>query len=220
MWALLDIRTGRANRAQFILLIVLCIAIRIPTSVYFPIIRPSGIHVDFAALLSNPGFYIHLLIYYIFYLAVFRRCRDRGSQKVAFFMLAYTVFWVLPLLIPPLFSVYAIVGYFLIMSGFSKVLSVIVAIVSIIFIVYLLMRGDPAPNQYGYPPIRLKFSTMTMATYPKRLLAQQREMMNRQDSERAAREEEEVKAREAFYRDNLKNRQTETQETLEFKDTA
>lgn len=216
MWALLDIRTGRANRAQFILLILLAIAIRIPTSVYFPI-KSSGVRVDFAALLSNPGFYIHILIYYIFYLAVFRRCRDRGSMKVAFFMLAWTLFWLLPLLIPSLFGIYMIVGYFLIMSGASQLFSVIIAIVSLIFIVHLLKRGDPSPNQYGYPPIGLKFSTMTMATYPKRLLEQKRESEKMRFAEEAALEEQEIKKREAYYRESLKGRETETQETQEFK---
>lgn len=218
MWALLDIRVGRANRIQFVIFILICVAIRGLADIFYP---AKSVMPDPAFPLKaflTPRLLFQIIGFYIFYLGVFRRCRDRGSTKVAFTMLAFNVFFILPYLIPPLFSIYMIGGYFAIMSGVSGIFSLVILAFLVLFTIHLFKSGDPLPNQYGYPPVGLILGTMTRATYPPKLVEKYNAQARERD-EHVVREQEEAyqKRLENLYATNLKPSETPTTEFQEFK---
>ncbi len=219
MWALLDIRTGRANRAQFLLFILFVIV----GFWIHKIIFQNQQEFDPKSYFSPYRLIFLLLVSYVFFLGMLRRYRDIGQLWPG----VLSMIIVVSLILLSFTKVgYVFVMFFDAMLRFSSHnalvlgLPVLLIFSYALFLLPLLKHGDPEPNKYGYPPIGLWLSTMTAATYPEHLLKQQRDDANQRDLENAALEEAEIQKREAYYRENLKNRHTDISETQEFKGRA
>ncbi len=167
-WRLLDIRVGRANRMQFLVLFGIYIGLTGVGHMVFPNNKgmfDPGFPLKF---FLTPALPLTIAAYYFFYLALFRRCRDVGSTILAYIFLFGTAFKVLTVLIPPLFSITLVVYYAFTLPG--SVAPYVIIAIALFSLIYLLRPGDKDPNQYGYPPIGLNFRTMVTATYPKDLI--------------------------------------------------
>lgn len=235
MWALLDIRTGRANRMQFLALIGLCIALAFVSV-------PSGWKVCIQCCAPQCSFQHHLdvlphiyiiTVLYFFCLSLLRRLRDTGKNGNFFAVLIILYFYFFIIFLDVLDDSWlnrllgSIVSVGLsfeferpFAETFSRLLLFFLPLVSgflFFFGFSLFKRGDPKPNEHGYPPRGLDFRTMTQTSYPSSLREQYHEQERRDGILAVLNTEERQRMLEKLYSELIEKSGTSFAETQEFK---
>lgn len=163
MWALLDIRQGRANRVQLAVAAISYFFLH-----YFIIyLTVYSILPVYLFLVAN------FFSYYLLWVVIIRRYRDRDHNFLTYVLILLAVIYApfLFLKLPWNAGVYLLMGY---LNQDTLVLFFInIVFYGVAFLglwIPLLLPGDPDINKYGYPPKGLDFRTMTNDTYPKDIL--------------------------------------------------
>ena len=210
MWALLDIRQGRANRMQFLLFVLFYVAFAASIKMIWPtsvMLDPKNHFSPVRMLYVSVGFYI-------FSVGLLRRYRDRGSQWQGILLVLWFALQAFLISTKDGMAVIMIAGIFLEFSGVGIILHIVFLLV---FVWPLLRKGDPGPNEYGYPPVGMILGTMTRATYPPGLLTRYQAQERENDKDAVVAEEAYQKRLEGLYGQSLKQTEATFTETQEFK---
>ncbi len=215
MWALLDIRQGRANRMQFLLFVLFLVA---ALGVHKIIFQNQQV-IDIRSYFSPYRLIFLLFISYIFFVGMLRRYRDVGLLWLGVLFLIIMFSWIVLSFTKAGFLFIIMSAYFLSFAGIHTVF--VLAGLKILFYAFflfpLLRRGDPGPNEYGYPPVGMILGTMTRATYPPGLLARYQAQERENDKDAVVAEEAYQKRLEGLYGQSLKQTEATSTETQEFK---
>jgi hypothetical protein len=158
MWALLDIRTGRANRAQFFVLAVI-----------------SRLAIDFVMVIPQDEVRIFCSFFflYLFILMLVRRFRDTDVSLASMGSVAKIGLGIVAGMAAILGLIYYLSDAnwaYLVITGYALSPLFILSVTGtlLLLICPLLIAGIPDETQYGLPPVGLDFRTMTPQTYPAR----------------------------------------------------
>ncbi len=191
MWALLDIRTGRANRAQFFVLTLM---------IFFALYYISFFEHPYLMWLTLS------ITLYLFFLVYVRRYRDTLSDPRE----EYTTLQALKTLISSFFALlfFAVTLPYIILtllnfnSGIlrsnSWPFNILDEHLISPFTIVLFKSSAPYLTSHGLPPLGLNFLTMTYKTYPEKLRKRASEASRAYEADVERQNEEESEGVEAL----------------------